>query len=1232
MNSRFKFVQSVNPQPIPTNTIRPKFSKLTLATTKFVAVESINTQKDSNIQSTQKVTCTTTTRTTMTNVLNDPPVEDDNEELSCAQKPKILLYDSTQEDNQSDILTDDDTDSVGSSIDSKEIEEDLKEISQPTTQGTVAKIDNLETQMQNLSFLPPSNSGNLSIKSDENLQNMSRQFDQLDLQHDNANKDTEEKNTKDDNSLLSGSVQTLSSTDTLEQEPISFEQSQEKNASDDVIVLSDTDCEDNGSQNEPSKRNISQEPPLKPTSASSNNGILYNISSIDSSAMEKVNQFFNEAPFIPPTDSSFSSSHTSKSTQEDVFVPETTDEESIDDEVIESSIVGNDAVGYNDGENEQNERKEPDRKEQINENTDQNKFNFSDNNIVFDIPVIKSTSDQPKQLIRSQSGGVRLTASRSSPIIKTTIDSDCIKRTSSNVILKTPTSIRVNSANGQSINIAAKININFDIQIVEDSSEESSEDNKPPRKSEAIQSSEDCQRNSDGYQSANSNHTDDSSAKLTSSKSPKRDLKNAKTPPRNSRVDDVNTQTKTPTTASKIKQFAFVPPKSMTKYKKTDRSEANQNTKSERMNKSIDSEKSEMDDGFQVDKNIPINARDQKLLHKVYGNAWKTPEVIRSYSSVKGKPDERTAVNTTPSVFKDSRQSKGFDLFKQKIKTNLNSTRFDDHAEISNIETPERIKRVMKSKTDTPRPKLKPSVSAKKTEIEPSPSVLTKKKPSPKSTKKKSAIKSVAADDHEEMSIITPRPRRNVVRKPIFDSEDESNKENETDYSSDDFSDTNYLTNDDTDDSNAETESIPKPRSVRGKNGTGVSATKRPEKKTSKNDLIYLDLSSEEVATVDENYHNVPEDDLANITRKFLETDLNDEEKPKKKIGRKLFTHNYDDIDEEPTIESEPRSIRKKPLEEPSLNIEIPRFTHKLFDSKTFGSPSINKTPKTDLKKDEPKTPVSSKIFAPKTPLSSARSKLNSPPKTFETYGFLKSLDVQSSMFLCHPDAKKYRENFKPHKEELTNILYKMYNEKVFDSKLNVDIQWNKKLTTTAGRFHGRTKSVKVTGKNHHIELSEKVLTSADRLRCTLIHEMCHAATWIFNGEKGHGIRWKSWAKKANYVFPELPTISVCHNYDIEYKYTYKCDMCHSKSYSHSKSKKVENIRCSYCHGMISIFLNKKKDGQTIMEPVREANGFAKFVKEKYKDFKKPGVKHADVMRQISSLYSTLSQEEKKQY
>lgn len=65
-------------------------------------------------------------------------------------------------------------------------------------------------------------------------------------------------------------------------------------------------------------------------------------------------------------------------------------------------------------------------------------------------------------------------------------------------------------------------------------------------------------------------------------------------------------------------------------------------------------------------------------------------------------------------------------------------------------------------------------------------------------------------------------------------------------------------------------------------------------------------------------------------------------------------------------------------------------------------------------------------------------------------------------MLLCHPDAMKFRKNFKAHKEELTTILYNLYNEKLFDGKLKVDIVWNKQLTKTAGRFHGQKRYVHV--------------------------------------------------------------------------------------------------------------------------------------------------------------------------
>lgn len=40
--------------------------------------------------------------------------------------------------------------------------------------------------------------------------------------------------------------------------------------------------------------------------------------------------------------------------------------------------------------------------------------------------------------------------------------------------------------------------------------------------------------------------------------------------------------------------------------------------------------------------------------------------------------------------------------------------------------------------------------------------------------------------------------------------------------------------------------------------------------------------------------------------------------------------------------------------------------------------------------------------------------------------------------------------------------------------------------------------------------------------------------------------------------------------------------------------------------------------------PVRQASGFAKFVKDKYKDFKNPGVTHSDVMKLLSNAFAEL--------
>lgn len=69
--------------------------------------------------------------------------------------------------------------------------------------------------------------------------------------------------------------------------------------------------------------------------------------------------------------------------------------------------------------------------------------------------------------------------------------------------------------------------------------------------------------------------------------------------------------------------------------------------------------------------------------------------------------------------------------------------------------------------------------------------------------------------------------------------------------------------------------------------------------------------------------------------------------------------------------------------------------------------------------------------------------------------------------------------------------------------------------------------------------------TLLDRLRDTLIHEMCHAATWLINGVRdGHGNFWKLYARKSTLAHPELPMVTRCHSYDIKYKFQYQCTRC----------------------------------------------------------------------------------------
>ncbi|KAM9274265.1 germ cell nuclear acidic protein isoform 2-T2 [Morus bassanus] len=316
------------------------------------------------------------------------------------------------------------------------------------------------------------------------------------------------------------------------------------------------------------------------------------------------------------------------------------------------------------------------------------------------------------------------------------------------------------------------------------------------------------------------------------------------------------------------------------------------------------------------------------------------------------------------------------------------------------------------------------------------------------------------------------------------------------------------------------------------------------------------------------------------------------------------------------------RSIPRKPV---------------LSTSKTVYQPSTIediKAPCEDaqpLKGEGVKTPRPNSISLQETPsrvMASARiprNELVSCSQSAKTEKRLRVCSVPGCFMqdLSNP-ASHYVKYFKKYKEELAQKLYCLYNSTIFEQKLpeKMMITWNKKMRKTAGYcVTGQTEGPEAK-RYARIELSEKVCDSADRLRDTLVHEVCHAATWLINGVRdGHGRFWRFYANKSAVIHPELPVLTRCHSYEINYKFIYECVLCKATTGRHSKSLDTERFVCTFCGGQLVLSQPTRKDGtpaRTHLMP------FAKYVKENYglTKRKQHGLSHAEVMRKLSADFA----------
>jgi hypothetical protein len=72
------------------------------------------------------------------------------------------------------------------------------------------------------------------------------------------------------------------------------------------------------------------------------------------------------------------------------------------------------------------------------------------------------------------------------------------------------------------------------------------------------------------------------------------------------------------------------------------------------------------------------------------------------------------------------------------------------------------------------------------------------------------------------------------------------------------------------------------------------------------------------------------------------------------------------------------------------------------------------------------------------------------------------------------------------------------------------------------------------------IELATKVIDNEERLRSTLLHEMCHAAAWLLDGQHKppHGKCFKKWASISMKHITDVE-VTTTHDYQIAYKYAW---------------------------------------------------------------------------------------------
>ena len=231
---------------------------------------------------------------------------------------------------------------------------------------------------------------------------------------------------------------------------------------------------------------------------------------------------------------------------------------------------------------------------------------------------------------------------------------------------------------------------------------------------------------------------------------------------------------------------------------------------------------------------------------------------------------------------------------------------------------------------------------------------------------------------------------------------------------------------------------------------------------------------------------------------------------------------------------------------------------------------------------------------------------------------------------------------FRKNRINLTKHTFEEFNQQAFGGALSsVEVTWSNKLNTTAGitRMRGKLGKNNADSRVASIDLATKVIDNEERLRSTLLHEMCHAAQWLVDGchKPPHGDVFKKWANISMRKIRDVE-VTTTHDYEISYKFAWACTgaNCNVVIKRHSRSVDVTKQCCGRCKGkLIEIEVPGSKGdvakGKHTPKKARKASAYSLFVKSESANVRKrlakersctpKSVSQADVMKEVGRLW-----------